>query len=89
MSDFTEEQALKMEKAADHFFVKLEDNIYGVRFNGFKLRDLKDDKVYHKSSEEMSQDYEMIMSNPNLTDAEKEKYQNFYSCFITPKTRIS
>ena len=48
MSDFTEEQALKMEKAADHFFVKLEDNIYGVRFNGFKLRDLKDGKVYHE-----------------------------------------
>ena len=50
---------------------------------------IKDDKVYHKSNEEMSQDYEMIMSNPNLTDAEKEKYQNFYSCFITPKARIS
>ncbi len=48
MSDFTEEQALKMEKAADHFFVKLEDNTYGVRFNGFKLRDMKDDKVYHE-----------------------------------------
>ena len=48
MSDFTEEQALKMDKAADHFLVKLEDNIYGVRFNGFKLRDIKTDKVYHE-----------------------------------------
>ena len=48
MSDFTEEQALKMDKAADHFLVKLEDNIYGVRFNGFELRDIKTDKVYHE-----------------------------------------
>ena len=48
MSDFTEEQALKMDKAMDHFLVKLEDNIYGVRFNGFKLRDIKTDKVYHE-----------------------------------------
>ena len=47
MSDFTEEQALKMDKAADHFFLKLEDNIYGVRFNGFKLRDINTNKVYH------------------------------------------
>ncbi len=48
MADFTEEQALKMEKASDHFLVKLEDNIYGVRFNGFQLRDIKTDKVYHE-----------------------------------------
>ena len=37
-----------MEKATDHFLVKLEDNVYGVRFNGFKLRDIKTDKVYHE-----------------------------------------
>ena len=48
MSDFTEEQALKMEKAADHFLVKLEDNIFGVRFNGFKLRDIKTGRVFHE-----------------------------------------
>ena len=48
MTDFTEEQALKMEKATDHFLIKLEDNIYGVRFNGFKLRDIKTEKVYHE-----------------------------------------
>ena len=48
MTDFTEEQAQKMEKATDHFLIKLEDNIYGVRFNGFKLRDIKTEKVYHE-----------------------------------------
>ena len=48
MADFTEEQALKMEKPTDKFLIKLEDNIYGVRFNGFKLRDIKTDKVYHE-----------------------------------------
>ena len=48
MADFTEEQALKMDKALDHFLIKLEDNIYGVRFNGFKLRDIQTDKVYHE-----------------------------------------
>ena len=48
MADFTEEQALKMEKATDHFLIKLEDNIYGVRFNGFKLRDIKTGRVFHE-----------------------------------------
>ena len=48
MSDFTEEKALKMTKAFDHFIIKLEDNIYGIRFNGFKLRDVQTDQVYHE-----------------------------------------
>ena len=50
MSDFTEEQALKMEKPLDKFLVKLEDNIYGVKFNGFRLRDanVKPPKIYHE-----------------------------------------
>ena len=48
MSDFTEEQALKLEKPLDKFLVKLEDNIYGVKFNGFRLKDAEGDKVYHE-----------------------------------------
>ena len=48
MSDFTEEQALKLDKALDHFLIKKEDNIYGIRFNGFRLRDLKTEKIYHE-----------------------------------------
>ena len=48
MSDFTEEQALKMEQPLDKFLVKLEDNVYGVKFNGFCLRDIESKKVYHE-----------------------------------------
>ena len=48
MGDFTEEQALKMDKPTDKFLIKLEDNIYGVRFNGFQLRDIKTGKIYHE-----------------------------------------
>ena len=48
MTNFSEEQALKMEKATDHFLLKLEDNIYGIRFNGFKLRDIKTQKIYYE-----------------------------------------
>ena len=49
MSDFTEEQALKMDKPCDKFLVKLEDNTFGVKFNGFRLRDMeKEDKIYHE-----------------------------------------
>ena len=48
MSDFTEEQALKLEKPLDKFLVKLEDNVYGVKFNGFRLRDAQEKKIYHE-----------------------------------------
>ncbi len=48
MTDFTEEQALKMENAFDHFLIKLEDNVYGIRFNGGKLRDIESGTVYQE-----------------------------------------
>ena len=49
MSDFTEEQALKLEKPLDKFLVKLEDNTYGVKFNGFRLKNMEEPyKVYHE-----------------------------------------
>ena len=48
MVDFTEEQALKMDKPADKFLIELKDNVYGIRFNGFKLRDIQTEKVYHE-----------------------------------------
>ena len=48
MTDFTEEQALKMDHALDHFLIKLEDNKFGIRFNGFRLRDLKTGKIFHE-----------------------------------------
>ena len=48
MTDFTEEQALKMDHALDHFLIKLEDNKFGIRFNGFRLRDLKTGKIFNE-----------------------------------------
>ena len=48
MSDFTEEQALKMEKPLDKFLVKLEDNTCGIKFNGFRLRDMESEKIFHE-----------------------------------------
>ena len=48
MSDFAEEQALKMDKACDCFLIKLEDNIYGIRFNGFKLSEVQTKNVYYE-----------------------------------------
>lgn len=44
----TLEDALKMEKPTDRFLIKLEDNKPGVRFNGFKLRDMETQEVYHE-----------------------------------------
>ena len=37
-----------MDKAANKFLIKLEDNIYGIKFNGFKLRDIKTARVFHE-----------------------------------------
>ena len=44
----TLEDAMKMEKPTEDFLIKLEDNIPGVRFNGFKLRDTESGKVIHE-----------------------------------------
>ena len=46
--NLTIEQALKMEKPTDDFIITLADNTPGVRFNGFKLRDLGTGEVYHE-----------------------------------------
>lgn len=44
----TVDEALKMEKPTDHFLIGLEDNVYGVRFKGFKMRDLQTGEVFHE-----------------------------------------
>lgn len=44
----TLEEALKMEKPTKDFLIKLEDNTPGVRFNGFKLRDMETGEIYHE-----------------------------------------
>lgn len=46
--DITKEEVLKMEKATDDFILTVEDNTPGVRFNGFKLRDMDTNEVYHE-----------------------------------------
>ena len=46
--NITLEEVLKMEKPTDHFFVELKDNVPGVRFNGFKLRNMDTEEIYHE-----------------------------------------
>ena len=46
--NLTIEQVLKMEKPTDHFILTIEDNTPGVRFNGFKLRNMETSEVYHE-----------------------------------------
>lgn len=47
-SSLTIDQALSMQKPTDKFLVKLSDNVHGVRFNGFKLRDMDTGEIYHE-----------------------------------------
>jgi hypothetical protein len=42
------EDVLKMEKPTENFFLTIEDNTPGVRFNGFKLRNMETGEVYHE-----------------------------------------
>ena len=46
--NITIDQVLKMEKPTDNFFLTIEDNTPGVRFNGFKLRNMETGEVYHE-----------------------------------------
>ena len=45
---FTLESVLNMDVPTDKFLVKLHDNIYGIRFKGFKLRDCDTNEIYHQ-----------------------------------------
>jgi hypothetical protein len=45
---YTIESVIKMPKPADSFFVKLEDNVYGIRFKGFRLRDCDTNQTFHE-----------------------------------------
>ena len=46
--NITIDQVLKMEKPIDKFILTLEDNTPGIRFNGFKLRNMETGEVYHE-----------------------------------------
>jgi len=44
---YTLESVLNMETPREQFLVKLKDNIYGIRFKGFKLRDCDTHEIYN------------------------------------------
>jgi hypothetical protein len=41
------DKVMNMTEPSTEFFVGLEDNIYGIRFKGFKLRDVQTGEVFH------------------------------------------
>ncbi len=41
------DQVMSMKEPSPSFFIGLEDNIYGIRFKGFKLRDVQTGEVFH------------------------------------------
>jgi hypothetical protein len=43
----TLEGVRSMSVPSDKFFVNLEDNLYGIRFKGFKIRDVDTGEVFH------------------------------------------
>lgn len=47
---YTIESVSNMTAPSEKFFVNLEDNVYGIRFKGFKLRDCDTNQVYHEFS---------------------------------------
>ena len=44
----TIDSVLNMTTPADSFFVRLEDNTYGIRFKGFRLRDCDSNEIFHE-----------------------------------------
>ncbi len=44
----TIEHIKNMKKQTDSFLVSLDDNIYGIRFKGFKIRDVESGEVFHE-----------------------------------------
>lgn len=46
-NSITIENVKAMKNQTDDFLVKLEDNIYGIRFKGFKIRDVDTGEVFH------------------------------------------
>ncbi len=44
----TIDSVLNMQTPADRFFVTLEDNVFGIRFKGFRLRDCDTNETFHE-----------------------------------------
>lgn len=49
-TSYSPETILGMTKPTDSFLVALEDNIYAIRFKGFRLRDMDTGEIYHEFS---------------------------------------
>lgn len=47
-STITVEQVLSMQKPSDKFYTRIEENIFGIRFKGFRLRDMDTQEIYHE-----------------------------------------
>lgn len=45
---YTVDSVLNMTGPTDKFLVSLEDNVFGIRFKGFKLRDCDTNETYHE-----------------------------------------
>lgn len=65
---YTLESVLNMETPTDKFLVKLENNTYGIRFKGFKLRDCDSNEIYHNF--ETNNVYELDYFASNLLSYE-------------------
>ena len=46
--DITIDEVLKMTAPSDKFVLTVKDNEYGVRFNGFKLRNMETGEIFHE-----------------------------------------
>ena len=56
----TKKEVLEMQKPSEKFFAKLEDNIYGVRFIGFKIRDCEKGTTFHEFRAESIYDLDIF-----------------------------
>ena len=51
-NDITIDQVMSMNNPSDNFYVELKDNILGIRFKGFKLRDVQTNEIFHSYQSE-------------------------------------
>ena len=56
----TKSEILEMQKPSDKFYVKLEDNTYGIRFIGFKIRDCDKGTIFHEFRAESIYDLDVF-----------------------------
>ena len=48
----TIDQVMNMKNPSDNFYVELKDNALGIRFKGFKLRDVQTNEIFHSYQSE-------------------------------------